>query len=198
MALRTGALLVALAVALVLVLTGCTSHPASTASGDGGADATAAGFDGGPTTSSDACTPFDAGPLDQDALQPGADLVTLLKCRECHGDDLSGNPGGVQSPQTEGGLAYPPNITPDPATGLGCWTDQQVLNAFMNGVDDTGRSLCPPMPRFGEAGVDAASAHEILAYLRSVPAHYGTVPETPACSLAPLDAGDAASDAPSD
>jgi hypothetical protein len=167
----------------LLLVTSCSSGAQDNAPRDGGADvtttdATGPGIEGG----DEVCTPYDASAIDMDVVQAGADLVVALKCRKCHGDDLSGNPGGAQ---TDAGFGYPPNITPDPATGIGCWTDPQIENAFLDGVDDEGGALCPSMPHFAEAGVDAWSAYEILEYLRSMPAHYGTVPDT----TCPADAG---------
>lgn len=167
---------------LLLALTACTGGGGS-APQDAGrrGDATvpagdaASSADAPSTTLPDGCVLYDATWLDDDVVQPGADLVLALKCRHCHDDDLSGNPGGVQ---TEAGFAYPPNITPDPTTGIGCWTDEQIERAFLDGVDDQGQPLCPSMPRFAEAGVDALAAQEILEYLRSVPPKLGTVPDT--------------------
>jgi hypothetical protein len=144
--------------------------PAGDAGGGGGGD------DGG-------CTPYVASGLDDAAVSAGNALVTTLKCRKCHGDLLSGNPDGVQSAQTEGGLAFPPNLTPDPATGLGCWTNAEIANAFLNGIDDQGEPLCPPMPHFADAGVDAAAAAEIIAYLRSLHPVVANIPNTPSCTI---------------
>jgi len=148
-----------------------TTSEASTADDSGGDD-------GG-------CVLYDASGLDDAAVSAGGALVTALKCRKCHGDLLSGNADGVQSIQTEGGLAYPPNLTPDPATGLGCWTNAQIQNAFLNGIDNEGQPLCPPMPHFAEAGVDAAAAAEIVAYLRSLHAVTANIPNTPSCTIGP-------------
>jgi hypothetical protein len=171
----------------LLFVSACSPAGQGAAPGDGGRDVTTIDASGPATEGGAAgCTPYDASGIDPDVIQPGADLVVALKCRKCHGDDLSGNPGGVQ---TDAGLGYPPNLTPDPATGLGCWTDPQIENAFLDGVDQEGGALCPSMPRFVEAGVDAWSAYEILAYLRSMPAHYGTVPDTTCPAGAPSDAG---------
>lgn len=126
----------------------------------------------------------DAGPLDDAEVQLGQSVVTAHRCTSCHGLTLSGNYDGVPSPTTEGGFAYPPNLTPDPATGLGCWTDDQIENAFLNGIDNEGVTLCPPMPRFGhlDAGaIDAVQARAVVEYLRSLPAISMNVPSTPSC-----------------
>jgi hypothetical protein len=155
------------------------------------------GDDGGADTG---CTPYDASHLDPTAVQAGRALALALKCPKCHGDTFSGTPNGVQSPQTEGGLAYPPNLTPDPTTGLGCWTDDQIENAFLHGIDDQGQPLCPPMPRFADAGVDASGAGDLLAFLRSLPPVSLQVPNTPDCKLGPVgdDGGPDASEAGAD
>ena len=147
----------------------------------------------------------DAGPLDDAEVQLGQSIVSTHRCHTCHGETLSGNFDGVPSPQTEGGVAYPPNLTPDPATGLGCWTDDEIENAILNGIDNQGMPLCPPMPRWGhlsDGGLDAVQAGAVVQYLRSLPALVQVVPNTPDCTLPdagePTDAGppvEAASDA---
>jgi len=91
-----------------------------------------------------------------------------------------------------GGLGLPPNLTSDPATGLGCWTNAQIENAILNGTDNEGMPLCPPMPRFGhlagDGGLDGAGAQAVVAYLRSLAVVVYQVPDTPNCA-APSDGG---------
>jgi hypothetical protein len=149
----------------------------------------------------------DAGPLDDAEVALGMELVTLHKCQNCHGVALSGNNDGVPSTTAEGGLAYPPNLTSDPATGLGCWTNAQIENAILNGIDNQGMALCNPMPLFGhlgDAGLDPAQAADIVEFLRSLPVVVNNVPDTPSCPVPPpveagVDAGvDAAGDAEPD
>jgi hypothetical protein len=38
------------------------------------------------------------------------------------------------------------NLTPDPETGLGKWTDGEILRAMREGVDREGKALFPIMP----------------------------------------------------
>jgi hypothetical protein len=120
-------------------------------------------------------------------VQLGQSIVTAHRCTKCHGGTLSGNFDGVLSPTLEGGRAYPPNLTPDPATGLGCWTNDQIENAFLNGIDNEGLPLCPPMPRFGYltdgGALDAAQAHAVVEFLRSLPIFVNAVPNTPDCPM---------------
>jgi hypothetical protein len=130
------------------------------------------------------CTPVEAGPLDDAAVASGLALSMAYKCQKCHGDQLGGNPQGVQFSGDEGGLAYPPNLTPDPATGLGCWTDSQIQNAILDGIDDQGQPLCPPMPHFADAGLDASGVANLIELLRSLQPVVTHVPDT-VCSFGP-------------
>jgi hypothetical protein len=167
---------------------------------DGSGDASRASDaadDGAETT----CTPVDAGPLDDAEVALGAQIVGAHRCTSCHGEQLAGSPNGVASPTAIGGTAYPPNLTPDPATGLGCWTDEQIENAFLDGIDNEGMALCAPMPRFGHfadgGGIDPAQAPAVVQYLRSLPIVSQQVPDTPDCPVADaqaeaaVDGGDA-------
>jgi cytochrome c553 len=168
-----------------------------------------AGMDAAEEPEQEASCAVDAGPLDAATIAVGLQLVGLHKCENCHGTTLSGNNDGVPSLTAEGGLAYPPNLTPDPATGLGCWTNAQIENAILNGIDNEGMPLCNPMPQFGhlagDAGLDQAQVEAIVEYLRSLPPDVNNVPNTPNCPVPPpVEAGaqdsgaaDASSDAAS-
>jgi hypothetical protein len=131
-----------------------------------------------------------ASPPDPAAVQRGLALVSQLGCANCHQSVppadivLSGRTDSL----LDGGAVYPPNLTPDPATGLGCWTAAQIQNAILNGVDFQDASLCV-MPLFGQRGVDAAAAADIAAFLQSLDAIANTVPPTTCPAPAPADAG---------
>jgi hypothetical protein len=147
------------------------------------------------------CTPFDAGAYTDAEVQSGLAVVVARKCEGCHGEQLQGNANGLPSTQADGGMAYPPDLTPDPVNGLGCWTNAEIERAFLHGVGKDGLPLCNPMPRFGEEGsssIDDAGAAAVVAYLRSIPVVVNThVPKTPACyPVSVVDAGpDAGGDA---
>jgi hypothetical protein len=165
-------------------MVGCNGKSGG-AAGDAGADGTVdAGVDSGP------CVPFDAASLDDAAVALGRSIATQLDCQKCHGSEYAGNNDGVPSPTTVGGVAYPPNLTPDPSTGLGCWTQAQIENAFLNGIDNEGSPLCPPMPHFADAGLTHATADALVAFLRSLPPFVANVPNTPDCTQGASDAGD--------
>jgi hypothetical protein len=168
-----------------------------------------------------ACTVFDASALDDASVAAGfAEVWQVYRCYSCHqettqtvsdagvGIVLSGNNAGTGTT----GTIFPPNLTNDPATGLGCWTDSQIENAILHGIDSEGNALCSPMPKYGlalttadggpRAGtpMDAGTAQEIIDFLRSLPVVVNKVPET-TCSTpdAGSDAGaDAALDGSTD
>jgi hypothetical protein len=185
----------AVAAALMVVMPACTETPAVVPTGQapdaGQADAA---IESGP------CAPFDAGALDEASVARGKALAMTLQCDMCHGETFTGNNDGVRSPQTVGGQAYPPNLTSDPATGLGCWTDDQIETALLYGIDNEGMPLCPPMPLFVEAGVDPSGAAAIVSFLRSLPSVASNVPATPDCTGTSGEGGsdDASDDSSSD
>lgn len=60
------------------------------------------------------------------------------------------------------------NITPDPDTGLGAWTDGEILRAIREGVDREGRALFPIMPYTHLRNLSDEDAQSIVAYLRTL------------------------------
>ena len=66
------------------------------------------------------------------------------------------------------GLVQAQNITPDPETGLGHWTDGEVLRAMREGVDRKGVALFPMMPYEDFREMSDEDARAIVAYLRTL------------------------------
>jgi mono/diheme cytochrome c family protein len=67
------------------------------------------------------------------------------------------------------GTVYATNITPDPETGIGKWTDDQIITAIRAGRRPNGERLLPvhPYPTFN--GIAEEDLRALVAYLRSVP-----------------------------
>jgi mono/diheme cytochrome c family protein len=61
------------------------------------------------------------------------------------------------------------NITPDPETGAGNWTDDQFGRAIREGVGHDGRALFPMMPYPGFRVLSDEDLASIVVYLRSIP-----------------------------
>jgi Cytochrome C oxidase, cbb3-type, subunit III len=106
-------------------------------------------------------------------VERGALIVrSLALCGGCHtaasGMELAGNPLFKNS------TLPAPNLTPDP-TGIGNWTDAQIMNAFRNGIDDGGRHLDPAMPYWLFHNMNDADAMAVVAFLRSLTPVSGAV-----------------------
>jgi hypothetical protein len=93
------------------------------------------------------------------------------------------------------GTVYAGNITPDPDTGIGPWTEEQFIQTMRTGKwMGIGRPLLPPMPWPAVATLTDADLRAIYAYLRTVPAVVNRVPDpkVPAQVIAGFDAANAA------
>jgi mono/diheme cytochrome c family protein len=76
------------------------------------------------------------------------------------------------------GVAVSSNITPDLMTGIGDWTDEEIIRAIRVGRGRDGHVLGPPMPFFWYGWLTDTDVKAIVAYLRSVPAVVNTVPRS--------------------
>lgn len=100
----------------------------------------------------------------------------IAGCGNCH--TPQGPQGPVAGKALAGGLpfrekvftAYSSNITPDPETGIGRWTDAQIATAIREGKRPDGSLIGPPMPFELYRGIADADLAAIVAYLRTVPA----------------------------
>jgi len=93
---------------------------------------------------------------------------SVALCGGCHTAAATGSPVLGGNASFAGGTVPAPNLTDD-ATGIGEWTDAQVINAFRNGIDDEGRHLNPVMPYWLFHNMSDADALSVVAYLRSLP-----------------------------
>jgi mono/diheme cytochrome c family protein len=127
-------------------------------------------------------------------LARGRYLVNdLAHCLMCHSetDCLHNNcqpvagmegAGKVISP-LESGFQPPyrlvaPNITPDPKTGAGAWTDAQFVRALREGIGHDGRALFPMMPYGSFRVLTDEDLASIIVYIRSIPPVNHPLPKT--------------------
>lgn len=124
-------------------------------------------------------------PSRKDPVRYGRYLAgAVAHCVECHSPHKRGDQPDLARPFAGGflfvgpwGTSYSANITPDEETGIGKWTDDEIVRATFNGVKPGGGTLLPPMPWPYYAGrVTDADARAIVAYLRSVRAIVNKVP----------------------
>jgi mono/diheme cytochrome c family protein len=74
--------------------------------------------------------------------------------------------------------AYARNLTPDKETGIGTWTDQQIIRAMREGVTKEGETLGPPMPVPTYHTMSDDDAMAIVTYLRTLKPIHNEVPES--------------------
>jgi len=112
----------------------------------------------------------------EDRIERGRYLTTIAGCNDCHtpgtfyGDadydrTLSGSELGWVGPW---GVSFPRNLTPDDETGLGKWSEQDIVNALRTGMRPDGSVLAPPMPWPMYATMTDDDAYAIAAFLKSL------------------------------
>lgn len=136
-------------------------------------------------------------PEPSDRVAYGRYLTNAAVCSDCHtpiddqgtplpGRDFSGGtpfmPNGV-------GLVHSANITPDAATGIGTWTEEQFLDKFrafreqpVRTLEGTERLQNTEMPWTYYAGMHDDDLRAIYAYLRSLTPVVNRVEKFPAAA----------------
>lgn len=110
-------------------------------------------------------------------------------CVECHtprdwssrtpSSELK-NPGSGAEIPLKGlpGRIVAPNITPDPETGAGTWTDDQLARAIREGIGHDGRALFPMMPYEHYRSLSDEDLASVIVYIRALPAVRNPLPKT--------------------
>ncbi|MGC2080430.1 MAG: cytochrome c [Xanthobacteraceae bacterium] len=123
-------------------------------------------------------------------LERGSYLVnTIMACGNCHSPrDAQGKltpdnalSGGVKF-VTPAFVATAPNITPDPETGLGTWTDEDIKHALIEGLRPNhgplaGTPLAAVMPANFYKALLPEDIDAIVVYLRSIKPVRSTSPD---------------------
>ena len=79
-------------------------------------------------------------------LERGRELTALGNCVTCH-TSAQGKPNaGGLGIQTPCGTVYSTNLTPDPQTGIGLWSQQAFNRAMREGISRDGHHLYPAFP----------------------------------------------------
>jgi mono/diheme cytochrome c family protein len=108
----------------------------------------------------------------------------IVACANCHIQRDQGRP--LFERGLSGGMlfdeppfkAYARNITPDRETGIGSWSDAQLVKAIREGIRPDGSLIGPPMPIAFYRGMSDEDANAIVAYLRAQPAVRNVVPKS--------------------
>jgi hypothetical protein len=113
----------------------------------------------------------------------------VADCFTCHGDhqeDVWGRPA-IEETKGKGGFPFDEryhvpgqvtaqNITPDKETGIGAWTDGEIIRAVREGIGRDGRALFPMMPYEFFKHMSDEDARSVVAYLRQLEPVKNTTP----------------------
>ena len=109
-------------------------------------------------------------------IERGRYLTIVGDCAACHTLPGSGRDfAGGRAVETPFGQLIASNITPDPVTGIGAWTDEEFIKALTEGTGRDGTHLYPAMPYTYYTKVTRDDALAIRAYLNTVPPVYNPV-----------------------
>jgi mono/diheme cytochrome c family protein len=120
--------------------------------------------------------PIAAGEISARAGDPdaGRRIFDIGGCASCHaakgaeGDDRL-KLGGGRELVTEFGTFRVPNISPDPATGIGGWRPVDLVNAMMHGVSPEGTHYYPAFPYTSYARMRPDDVVDLYAFLATLP-----------------------------
>jgi mono/diheme cytochrome c family protein len=111
-------------------------------------------------------------------------------CMDCHSKRDFSKFSGPVIPGTEGGggfvfdeklglpgKLYGKNITPDNETGIGTWTDEDILKAITLGINKKGDTLFPLMPYANFNRMAKEDLLSIIAYIRTLKPVRNKVPD---------------------
>jgi mono/diheme cytochrome c family protein len=104
-----------------------------------------------------------------DLVTRGAYLAKAADCEVCHTAEGGAPFAGGLPFKTPFGVLYSPNITADPATGIGSWSDADFLRAVHEGVAKNGDALYPAFPYESYTLLADDDVLAIKAYLFSLP-----------------------------
>src|ERR1035438_5777890 len=123
-------------------------------------------------------------------LERGRYIATALSgCLYCHSNHTWTAPGHPIMAGSEGagevlpygdlpGRIVAPNLTPDPATGAGTWSDDRLAHAIREGIGHDGRALFPIMPYLHYHAMSSADVASVIFFLRSLPLVRNELPGT--------------------
>lgn len=106
-----------------------------------------------------------------DPVRYGAYVFRAGGCLECHTDTKNKGPAlaGGRELATPYGAFYSPNITPDPETGIGRWSEAQFITAMREGKAPDGSPYFPAFPYTSFTKATDEDLRALWAYLKAQP-----------------------------
>ncbi len=110
-------------------------------------------------------------------LERGEYLTIIGGCNDCHTPAaFFGNPdfdrrlaGAEMGWVGPWGTSYARNLTPDVETGIGSWSEDDIVKTIRTGQRADGSPVLPPMPWPNYSRLSDEDAYAIAAYLKSIP-----------------------------
>jgi mono/diheme cytochrome c family protein len=104
-------------------------------------------------------------------LANGQIIFNAGGCSACHAvpnqPDRLRLGGGLAIPSPFGTF-YAPNISPDPADGIGRWNEADFVNAVTRGISPEGTNYFPAFPYTSYAHVKVQDVRDLFAYLKTL------------------------------
>lgn len=113
----------------------------------------------------------------QEQIDRGQVLAGIGNCQSCHTTDPDQPYAGGLPFETEFGTLYSTNITPDPDTGIGQWSQEAFNRAMREGVSRDGSHLFPAFPYTHFANVSDGDLEDLYAYMMTREAINAEPPE---------------------
>jgi mono/diheme cytochrome c family protein len=118
-------------------------------------------------------------------VERGLYLTTIMGCNDCHTSGtffgapnfekkLAGSELGWVGPW---GTTYARNLTPDMETGIGKWSEDDIVKTIRTGQRADGTTVLPPMPWPMYTNLTDDDVYSIAAYLKSLPPVVHKVPD---------------------
>jgi mono/diheme cytochrome c family protein len=104
-------------------------------------------------------------------LANGLEIFNAGGCASCHA--VPGQPdrlklgGGLAIPSPFGTF-YAPNISPDPADGIGRWTEADFVNAVTKGISPAGFHYFPAFPYASYQHAEIKDIRDLFGYLKTL------------------------------
>ena len=110
---------------------------------------------------------------------------SIVACGNCHTPKNS-NGQPILEKKYAGGflieeppfIAYAPNITMDKETGIGHWSDEEIVRSIREGIRPDGTIIGPPMPTMHYKDMSDNDVKSIVAYMRSLKPINNLVPKS--------------------
>lgn len=101
-------------------------------------------------------------------IERGQYLFAVTGGCACHTDPKGTPHTGARSFPIPFGTAYSTNITQDKETGLGGWSDKEILDALVKGIRPDGSRKPPVMPYEAYSGMAEEDLKALIAYLKTL------------------------------